>query len=253
MRLNKVLGCLSAATIVSALAVSTACSAVKIDNANADDGESYFVDVNTLVPEGCNIADAKYAAFKFSGFVPGGSYNGAIVFNREGYEGGKAWSDDGAIKWGSDDGWPGNEDAVYTFDHNTSEGSIVEVIRPIEGRFDNVSWGQIWVQHYWPNTASIKIEDVYLLDENKQPLAPKAAETTAPAETEAPAETTTAASTTAAGTTTTAAGTTATTAAKATAQASTNPDTGDSGVALAVAAAFASAGVAVSFGRKKER
>lgn len=247
MRLNRIFGCLSALSLTAALVTSVPVSAVQIGNAN--DSEQYTVDVFGLLPEGCKIEDAAYAAFKFSGFEPGQVFNGGIVFN---YDGAKEWGNMELTKWGSDDGWEGNTDVVYTFPASTPAGEEIEVLRPIKGEFTGKDWGQITIQHYWPQTHTINIVDVYLLDENKQPLAPKAAETTAPAETEAPAETT-AASTTAAGTTTTAAGTTSTTAAKATAQASTNPDTGDSGVALAVAAAFAAAGVAVSFGRKKER
>ncbi len=221
--------------MASVIVSSTMCcvGATTIDNANKEG--KYFISTDDILPEGCRIVDAAYAAFKFTGYTPGTVINGDMAFNTE--RGG--WV---ALKWGSDNNDPANckVELPFAVDDYPDAGSEIEIVRPINHDFEEPGrWSEIAVQYFYStNDARIKITDVYFLDSNKQRLTAKTVTTEAPATEAAPAAITTA--------------TTKSDAAATTAKPSTNPSTGDSGVSMAVAAAMAALGVAVTFKRRNE-
>lgn len=238
---------------IAALAMATVPTmAVNAKITNCNNGESYSVPISELLPEGCTGADIKYVGFKFScpDYDSNVGCNGGIVFNT-GSGDDKRWD---SKKWSNEYDSQGYD---YTY---PADGSDFTIIRPVEDDAfsrEPLDYAEIWVQHWWPNETAdkvydITVEEIYLMDENQQRLVAKAPAETTPSETEAtPAPSETEATTEATAAATTAA---ATTKAAAAATTKANPTTGESntGVALAVTAAMAAAGVAVTFGKKKK-
>ncbi|MBP1564718.1 MAG: LPXTG cell wall anchor domain-containing protein [Oscillospiraceae bacterium] len=246
MKMKKFLAAIAALAMAT---VPTMAVNAKITNANKE-GKDYFVPIAELLPEGCTIEDAKYAYFRFSCpnyGVPGqaevGGCNGAIVFNTQ--NGG--WN---SVKWAH----ASDPEGICTYPDDGSDFSITREITQsdMEAFMDPGDWCEVAIQHWWPEDIDITIEEVYLMDANQVRLEAKAPAETTPSETEAtPAQSETEATTEATAAATTAA---ATTKAAAAATTKANPTTGESntGVALAVTAAMAAAGVAVTFGKKKK-
>lgn len=239
MKMKKFLAAMAALAMAT---VPTMAVNAKITNCN--NGESYSVPISELLPEGCTGADIKYVGFKFScpDYDSNVGCNGGIVFNT-GSGDDKRWD---SKKWSNEYDTQGYD---YTY---PADGSDFTIIRPVEDDTfsrESLDYAEIWVQHWWPGETAdkvydITVEEIYLMDENQQRLVAKAPEATEPPVTEAttpaPEETD--------------ATTASTTKAAAAATTKANPTTGESntGVALAVTAAMAAAGVAVTFGKKKK-
>lgn len=238
MKMKKILG------FIAALAMATSATSMVVDAkviTNATDPSKpadYSVDIGPMLPEGCTLMDVGKVGFTFTGYDQAkGWMNGALVINSASH----GWS---SVKWGN----VSDAESVLTFPDDAS-GSIT-IVRDVNGEITpEDQWAQIAVQLWYNDDSEITIEDVFVLDANGNPLQAKAPAETTPSETEAttPAPSETEATTEA----TTAA---ATTKAAAAATTKANPTTGESntGVALAVTAAMAAAGVAVTFGKKKK-
>ena len=244
MKMKKFLAAIAALAMAT---VPTMAVNAQVANGNElnsyDNTYCYKVSVNDILPEGRSIDEVAYMSFTFSGYDAAQGCGGGIFYNTE--TGGWPSSN---YEWGN-----ASAGKASSF---PDDGSDLTVYRDIADEFDNPGgWAEIWIQHWWGQ--DITILDINLLDAGKNVVgtyhvadAPPPPETTpseteattpAPSETEATTEATTAA-------TTTAAATTKATTTKA------NPTTGESntGVALAVTAAMAAAGVAVTFGKKKK-
>ena len=232
---------------VAALAMATV-PTMAVNAAITNTHESYdfyCADVNQVLPAGRTLDEVKAVAVRLSmsSYNPEKGANGGFIIQ----SGVTNW-EAGKKKWGN----ASCEDEDYSF---PDDGSDFTVVRPIEDDIltNNGGWAQICIQHWWGD-GDVTVEEVYFLDADNNRLEAKAeapAETT-PSETEAttPAPSETEATTASSAAATTAAATTK--AAAATTKA--NPTTGESntGVALAVTAAMAAAGVAVAFGKKKK-
>ncbi len=240
MKMKKLLGAIAALAMATSMTMTTFIVNAK-EIANAPDPSKpteYHVDIGPMLPEGCTLMDVGKIGFTFTGYEQAkGWMNGALVINNASH----GWS---SMKWGN----AGDSEAILNFPDDAT-GSIT-IIRDLNGEITpEDTWAQIAIQLFWNDDSVMTVEEVFVLDADGNRLQPKA-----PAQTDPPVTDPPATDATTPAPSETQATTAATTKAAAAATTKSNPSTGEgsTGMALAVTAAMAAAGIAVASSKRKK-